>query len=136
MATNFSTDPDQMVGGPADAPAALAAVAKSIGDLDELVTLIGRGLSRAKPWQRQLGNQLAEIDRLLQILRMTVAMERADAEILGAADVLCAQCRKAGTLIVGSRSDLTTKAAVRLIADLANKVRHELKLAQGHGPMF
>lgn len=126
---NSGTSPDKMVGAPTDAPAALAAVAKSIGDLDELVTLVGRGLSHEKPWQRQLGNQLVEIDRLLQVLRMTVAMERADAEILAAADELRTECRKVRAYIVGSRSDLTTKAAVRLIAELANNVPHGLKLA-------
>lgn len=128
MATKSSTAPDQMVGTPPDASASLAAMAKSIGDLDELAALVGNGLPRAKPWQRLLANRMIEVDRALQVLRMTVVMERADAEILAATEVLCAECRKTSTAIAGSRSDLTTKAAVHLIADLANNVRHGLQM--------
>lgn len=109
-------------------------MAKSLADLDELVALVARGLPRAKPWQRLLGNQLFEIDRALQVLRMTMVMDRADAEILAAAEVLCAECRKARTAIASSRSDLTTKAAVRLIVDLASKVRYDLQLARDQMP--
>jgi len=134
MSAKSSTAPDQMVGAPTDAPASLAALAKSLADLDELVALVGRGHPRAKPWQRLLGNQLFEIDRALQVLRMTMVMERADAEILAAAEVLCAECRKARTAIASSRSDLTTKAAVRLIVDLASKVRYDLQLARDQMP--
>lgn len=128
MSAKFSTAPDQMVGAPTDAPESLAAMAKSIGDLDELVALVGRGLPRAKPWQRLLANQMIEVDRALQVLRMTVVMERADAEILAAAEVLCAECRQTGAAVVGTRSNLTTKAAIRLIADLANNIRRGLQM--------
>jgi hypothetical protein len=107
-------------------PADLVAVAKVIIDLHDLVRLVAKGLSRAKPWQRQLDSRLAEVEGLLQVLRMTVALERADHEILRAAETLCAECGSIGLAISGSRADQTTKAAVRLIAHLATDLRDAL----------
>ena len=108
-------------------PEVLLNVAKALGDLDDLVRLLGKGLSRVKPWQRHLATQLGELDRLLQVLRMTVVIERPDSEIGVAADALCIACRKTGATIAGSRCDLDTQAAVRLIVDLASGVREELQ---------
>ena len=108
-------------------PEALLNIAKAMRDLDDLVRLLGKGLSRAKPWQRQLTSQLSELDRLLQVLRMTVVIDRSESEILAAAEALCVACRKAAAAIVGSRCDVDTKAAVRLVTDLASGVRDELR---------
>lgn len=108
-------------------PEALLNIAKAMRDLDDLVRLLGKGLSRAKPWQRQLASQLSELDRLLQVLRMTVVIDRSETEILAAAEALCVACRKAAAAIVGSRCDVDTKAAVRLVTDLASGVRDELR---------
>ena len=108
-------------------PEVLQNIAKAMGDLDDLVRLLCKGLPRAKPWQRQLVSQLSELDRLLQVLRMTVVIDRSDSEILAAAEDLCVTCRKTAAAIVGSRCDLDTKAAVRLVTDLAAGVRDELR---------
>lgn len=53
----------------------LESIAKSIGDLDDLLKLMRRTVPRAKPWQRQLAAHLAEIEQLIDVLRLTVAME-------------------------------------------------------------
>jgi hypothetical protein len=50
------------------------AMAKSIGDLDDLIKLLSKGLSRAKPWQQRCAAQLSEMDCLLQVLRLTIAL--------------------------------------------------------------
>lgn len=73
--------------------------------------------------------RLAEIDRLLQILRMTVALKRADDEIRRAAESLYLECRGVGLAVSGTRSDRATKAAVRLVADLAARIRITLRSA-------
>lgn len=56
---------------------ALEGLAKHIQDLQHLVLLL-KGLSRAKPWQRQLAGHLADVDQRVQVLRPT----RPDVEIV------------------------------------------------------
>lgn len=107
-------------------PVALEALVKLIKDLQDLVTLLSKGLSRAKPWQRQLAGHLADVDRQLQVLRLTVAMERRDAEVLAAAEQLASICRPAAAALAGSRADPTTRTAVHLIGDLAARVGSSL----------
>jgi len=105
----------------------LAAVAKGIGDLGDLVRMLAGSLSQAKPWQRQLRVRLAEAQQLLEVLRLTVAMERSDVEILEAANLLAKECNAIVLAIVGSRADVTTKAAVRLVSRLAQQICDELR---------
>lgn len=107
-------------------PVALDALTKLIQDLQQLVTLLLQGLSRAKPWQRQLAGHLADVDHQLQVLRLTLAMERCDAEILEAAEHLAAICRLSAAALAGSRADATTRTAVHLIGDLAVRVQSSL----------
>lgn len=109
----------------------LEALAKLIKDVQDLVSLLRQGLSRTKPWQRQLAAHLGDVDQQLQVLRMTVAMERHDGEILEAAEQLAGICRLAGAALAGSRVDSTTRAAVRLIGDLAVRIRAALQEGQG-----
>jgi len=108
-------------------PDFLVRLAKAIRDLDDLVRLLGQSLSRTKPWQRQLAGHLSELERLLQILRMTVVISRTTAEILDAAGVLCVACRTTVTTTAGSRCDRETSVAVHLVSDLANGIRDQLQ---------
>jgi len=100
----------------------LIAIAKAIGDLDDLVRLVTRTLPRAKTWQRQLLGSLTDVDRTIQIMRMTVALEHSDAEIVDAALEVRNACRRADACVAGTRADMTTKASVRLAYDLSQKV--------------
>lgn len=114
---------------PADYPtpaSRLEAAAKAIRDLDELVALLLRGLSRAKPWQRELAAQAAIVEQRLQVLRMTVVMERDADEIRAAGEALRSACRRATLTINGSRVDTTAKASARLFAALANRIHTAL----------
>ncbi len=126
METNLSNT-GTIEGTAQEIPEVLANIAKAMADLDDLVRLLGKGLSRAKPWQRQLASQLSELDRLLQVLRMTIVLERTDSEILAGAEALRIACRKTSAATGVSRCDRDTKAAILLIADLANGVREELR---------
>ena len=110
----------------AGASTSVTAIAKAIGDLDDLVRLLVKGLSPAKTWQRGLSIRLGRIDGLLQVLRMTIVLERSNAEVISAADVLYGECSGLGIALVGSRADRTTKAAVNLVARLAAQIRDTL----------
>lgn len=112
----------------------LVTFADAIGKLDELVRVLSRTLSPAKAWERQLAARLAEADRLLQLLRLTVAMERQDEEVRDVASQLCSECRALSLAIGGSRADITTKQAVRLIAGLAASARDALAKLERAAP--
>lgn len=109
---------------------AMQVVAKSIVDITELVSLLQRGLGESTTWERQLAAHLVDVDRLLNLLRLMVAMERHDSEILEAAQSLVPACRLAAAVLGGSRADPTTRAAVKLVVDLAAGVCRELVKAQ------
>lgn len=108
------------------AAARLETAAKAIQDLDELVGLLLRGLPRAKPWQRELAAHATIVEQCLQVLRMTVVMERDADEIRAAAEALRSACRRATLTMNGSRADTTVKASARLIAALANRIHNAL----------
>ncbi len=100
----------------------LGAAVKLVADLAELVQAIFTALPPSKPWQRRLLQQLAEADRLVQVLRLTVAMDRAQVEVAAAAGQLAAVLRAADRYVAVGRADLGTKAAVRLATDLAQRI--------------
>lgn len=104
----------------------LEGVAKLIKDLEQLVVLLRQGLSRAKPWQRQLAAHLVDVDTQLQVLRLTVTLERQTDEILMAAVHVAGSCRLAAAALAGSRVDPTTRTAVHLIVGLANRIHADL----------
>lgn len=109
---------------PSHAP--LEGVAKMIKDLEQLVALLRQGLSRAKPWQRQLAAHLVDVDTQMQVLRLTVTLERQTDEVLVAAVHVAGSCRLAAAALAGSRVDPTTRTAVHLIVGLANRIHADL----------
>ncbi|WP_343622679.1 hypothetical protein [Roseateles puraquae] len=111
----------------------LVAIAKHIQDLDELIAQLLKGLPRVKPWHRQIARHLADVDRQLQVLRMTVSMEKQGAEILQAAQELASACRLSAVALMGTRADATTRAAVNLVADLAERIRRAIAEMEGQG---
>ncbi|WP_157275656.1 hypothetical protein [Pelomonas sp. Root1444] len=98
-------------------------MAKTIKDLDDLVRLVVAGLIAAKPWQRQLAARLGEVDRLLQMLRLTIAMEKPDTEIAAAALDVAAACRRTAACLAGSRATNPALQAVALVSDLGERLR-------------
>ena len=98
-------------------------IAKAIRDLDDLVRLLIRALAPAKPWQRHLLIRLARIAQEIQVLRMTIALDRGFAEQSAAAIQLHASLASTVTEMVKGRTDVTTKAAMRLALGLGKRVR-------------
>jgi len=105
------------------APAAITVIAKAIGDLDLLVRALRCGLSLAKTWQRTLSEQLSQVDLDIELLRMTIAMERSDAEVREAATRLHETLVRTDLHTTKARCDLATKTAVRLALSLSRQIR-------------
>lgn len=111
----------------------LVALAKTINDLDDLVRLILKGLTRAKPWQRQLAARLEDVDRLLQVLRLTIALDKPDVQIVAAAEDVAGACRRTAASLAGSRTDYPSMQAAALVSDLGDKLRGTVNtLASSH----
>ena len=105
-----------------EAPPQADQVAKAITDLDELVQAVLLALPPSKPWQRQLLAHLQEIDRLTQVLRMTVSMARAPSEVSEAARQLRVALRVAQRYVATGRADSGTKAAILLACELGLRI--------------
>ncbi|MFT7773406.1 hypothetical protein [Roseateles sp.] len=101
--------------------------AKAIGDLDSIVRALLTVLPPSKPWQRQLLAYLAEADRKLQILRMTIALGKDRHEIEEAADQLQVTLRAANLYVGGGRVDMGTKTAVQLAFSLGHRIAASLQ---------
>lgn len=107
---------------PDSAAAHLEAIAKGINDVDTLIQGLLAKVPPAKPWQRQLLLQLAEADRYVEILRLTVYLERDTQEICEAAEQLRLILQAAQMQIACGRADAHTKAAVQVAARMASLV--------------
>jgi hypothetical protein len=118
----ISTDRDAQSTCAEPADSKFASACKAIKDLDLLVRALLTSLPAAKPWQRQLRAHLGEADRLMQVLRLTIAMDRGAQEIARAAEDLLAALRAANAYAGAGRTDQGTKTAVQLGFGLANKV--------------
>jgi hypothetical protein len=97
-------------------------VAKAIRDLDEIASLLKLGLSGATTWQRQLAVQLGNLTGCVQVLRLTIAMERGDEEILSAAKMVLDSGLQSKRCIMGTRVDAFTKASLGLACELAQRI--------------
>jgi hypothetical protein len=108
-----------------DEPAtANSELAKTLGDLDSISQALLSALPQAKAWQRQrqLRVHLAQLDREVQVARMTVVMGRDQAEVKQAANACCTTLRAANSFVAGGRADMGTKAAVRFAFELGQKI--------------
>lgn len=98
-------------------------VAAAIRDFSELVNTLAIGVSGPLPWQRQLVAHLDGLAGVVQILRMSVVLERSDAEVREAAQVLVEHTRHASLAVAGSRADPMVRVALRLALSLALTIR-------------
>ncbi|MDG0857338.1 hypothetical protein [Roseateles puraquae] len=97
---------------PESAAAHFEAIAKGINDVDVVIQgLIGR-IRPAKPWQRQLLQQLRTADRHVEILRLAISLDRSAEEILEAAKALKQGLQLTNMQIVGGRADGFTRNAL------------------------
>lgn len=105
-----------------------AAAAKAIADLDHVLNGTMSALTRSVIWQRQLIAQLEDASKHLQILRLTISLERSGDELKGASQDLLRQLRHAFAQVMGSRADQETRRAVGLATKLAEKVDRSIDL--------
>lgn len=103
---------------------AQAANTKALRDLDSLVQALQNLLPAAKPWQRQLRVHLVEVDRCIQVLRLTGSLERPAAELVEARDLLVQSVRSAHLSLNGCRADEQSRSAMKLALALALKVEN------------
>lgn len=104
----------------------LALTAKAIADFDSTVSALVKIFPPAKVWQRQLRAFLLEADRSLQVLRLTVAMDRPGSERRDAGKSLLSALRAADMLVGRSRADVGIKDAVRMAHALAQQAQRRL----------
>lgn len=99
---------------PESAAAHFEAIAKGINDVDVIVQGLLDRTPPSKPWQRQLRAQLQNVDRHVEILRLTISLEREDTEIYEAARKLKQVLETTNVQIVGGRADGFTKSALQV----------------------
>lgn len=97
-------------------------MAKLIVDLTGLLDALRSATVPTKPWQRQLLRDLEEAERQLQVLRLTIAMERHDDEICAAAHELHSTLGRSTAVVSRGRADEATRGAMRLLTALANEL--------------
>lgn len=102
-------------------------VAKIVVDLTGLLAALQAATVPGKPWQRQLLRDLAEADKQLQILRMIIAMDRQDIELLNAAQALSNVLTRAASTTGRGRADQGTRAATRLLGLLGRDLHSRLQ---------
>jgi len=103
-----------------------AAAAKAIHDLSAVVMALQGSLPLSKPWQRYLVAQLDEAARHLDVLRLTISLDREDQEVAQAAGALHTVLRRAYQYISSGRADDGTRTAMRLALELARRVERSL----------
>lgn len=98
---------------------------KVVGDLDDLVQALRKSLPRSTAWQRQLHVHLDEMDRTIQVLRLTIALQRAGQEVEAAVQAVAKPVRAANAYVAMGRADMATKAAVRLAFEMARRLEKQ-----------
>ncbi|RYE81582.1 MAG: hypothetical protein EOO80_00655 [Oxalobacteraceae bacterium] len=95
---------------------------KLLADLDDLVQALRKSLPLSTVWQRQLHLHLDDMDRGIQILRLTVAMQRGAGEHNDAVLAVLKPARAANAYVAMGRADMGTKAAVRLTFEMSRQL--------------
>ncbi|HEY4084121.1 MAG TPA: hypothetical protein VGM81_25805 [Burkholderiaceae bacterium] len=101
---------------------AMHRVVKAIIDFDDTVRLMLERLPRTKPWHRLLAAQLQLAEREIQILRMTISLERGADEVFKAAHALCRTSRDVEVSVRGSRADLVTQQSIQLLVSMGAQI--------------
>ncbi|CAM3851044.1 hypothetical protein ROSA5918_11045 [Roseateles saccharophilus] len=97
-------------------------IARLITDLDAVLQAMLKAMPMSKPWQRQVLTHLAEVDKHVQVLRMTIAMHRGREEMLEAVARVQTNLRAANLYVLGGRADIDTKTAVYIAFELGRKL--------------
>jgi hypothetical protein len=104
------------------AEAYLASLMKTIADLDGLIQRVLKTLPPSKPWQRQLRQQLSQAEVQVEILRLTIILDRDHGEILQAAELTRRTLRLSNGHLNKGRADGETRAAVEVSEQLSSVI--------------
>lgn len=100
---------------------------RAIANLDALVQAMIEEVPPSKPWQRQLRVHLIQAEREVQILRMTIALDRGQGEVLQAARALQISLRTANASVSNGRADAGTKALVSIALATSQRISGALQ---------
>lgn len=101
-------------------------IAETISKLDIVVQALLEDLPSAKPWQRQLRLQLSQAARCVQVLRMSIVMERSKEDISEAARRVQQALQSANASIATGRADMGTKTIVNIAMVTSQKISKAL----------
>ncbi|MFH7042236.1 hypothetical protein ABT392_07955 [Paucibacter sp. JuS9] len=96
-----------------------AEIAKWIGDLDELLSVIQSEKQSAKPGGRRLHDYISRAQLNMQVLRVCISLDHSRGELAEAARSTNAELRQADLLSAHSRSSQHFRAALRLAVGLS-----------------
>lgn len=105
----------------------LAGAANALSDLDALIRSSLTLISPLRPWQRKLLLDLSEADRHMQILRMTIALDRPAGEVHDAAKHLLVSVRTASAGAERGRGDQAAKQLLQTCVALAKRLEGALR---------
>ena len=103
-----------------------AELSRSISILDDLVQALLIEIPPIKPWQRQLVLHLTQVERSVQILRMTIAMERSKDDVCEAARRVYQALRAAHAAAATGRADVGTKTSVNIAMQASKRISKSL----------
>lgn len=101
-------------------------LSRSISILDDLVQALLSEIPSSKPWQRQLLLHLAHVARSVQILRMTIAMERSKDDVCEAARRVYQALRATHAAVTTGRADVGTKTSVSIAMQASKRISKSL----------
>jgi hypothetical protein len=102
-------------------------IVKLMTDLDCVILELRRVIRPQHPWQRKLLALAARADRQMQVLRMTEAMGKDDAEIVDASNQLGATCQEIALALRGSRAPGSIKSMATLVSAIGAELARLLK---------
>lgn len=101
---------------------------RAICYLDHMVGELIDAIPPSKPWQRQLLVQLATAQREIQVLRMTIALNRNAQEILAAGLLVHATLANAHTAAIKGRAPLLMKGEMRFAHEVSKRIKSALEV--------
>lgn len=135
MGTNELANETDAARLPSDLPTPheLRSVAKAISDLDDLMALLLKSFQRGK--QRTLLPHVQAAYDQLQLLRLVIAMDQPDSEMVQAALEIRRCMRLVDALSVRRRIEPRLRLGIRLSTSLADSLANRLEAMVAHASL-
>ncbi|MGM9482022.1 hypothetical protein ACS5PN_12620 [Roseateles sp. NT4] len=101
---------------------------RAICYLDHMVGELIDAIPPSKPWQRRLLTQLATAEREIQVLRMTIALNRNAQEIHAAGLLVHATLASAHMASIKGRAPLLMKGEMRFAHEISKRIKSALEV--------